>query len=70
MLLQTVDGERDQLHVTPAEVGTELSGSAEFSGADGSEVSRVREQDAPADGGTHFIYIRHSCALNVSDSNN
>ncbi len=55
MLLQTVDGERHQLHVTLDELRTELSGSAEFSGADGSEVSRMREQHAPADGETHLI---------------
>ncbi len=56
MLLQTVDGERYQLHVTLDELRTELSGSAEFSGADGSEVSRMREEHAPADGGTHFTH--------------
>lgn len=49
MVLEAVDGERDQLDVASAELWTELSCSAEFSGADRSEVSRMREQDAPAD---------------------
>lgn len=51
MVFEAVDGERDQLDIAPAELWTELSCSAEFSGADRSEVSRMREQDAPADGG-------------------
>lgn len=73
MLLQAVDRERHQLHVTLAELRTELSRPAEFSGADGSEVSRMREQDAPADGGNMLHSwsnnLRHISALDVSESN-
>lgn len=57
MVFEAVDGERDQLDIASAELWTELSCSAEFSGADRSEVSRMREQDAPADGGnTQFTH--------------
>lgn len=51
MVFEAVDGEGDQLDIASAELWTESSCSAEFSGADRSEVSRMREQDAPADGG-------------------
>lgn len=50
VILNAVDGQGNHLHASLLELITDLGGAGELSGADGSEVLRVGEQDAPSVG--------------------
>lgn len=51
VLLNTVEGQTDHLHIALSELWTHGSCSAQLGGADRRVVPRVREQDAPASQG-------------------
>lgn len=49
VVLDAVNGEGDHLHVALAELGRQLCCPAKLCGADGGEVPRVGEEDAPSE---------------------
>ena len=49
VVLDVVNGEGDHLHVALAELGRQLRRPAKLCGADGCEVPRVGEEDAPSE---------------------
>jgi len=54
VVLHAVDGQGDHLHASLLELVADPGGAGELGGADGSEVLRVGEQNAPsAEGNTH-----------------
>lgn len=48
MIVDTVDGQSDHLHISFLELSTELGSSGQLCGADGGEVLRVRKENSPA----------------------
>ena len=47
--MDVVNGEGDHLHVALAELGRQLRRPAKLCGADGCEIPRVGEEDAPSE---------------------
>lgn len=48
VILNTVDGQSDHLHISFLELSTELGSSGQLRGADRGEVLRVGKENAPA----------------------